>query len=125
MKRGRNVEPKGEKMRTVKDNGSYTSKKSGQEVGYSFEFTVLDTVEDMASAEVLALANRMLKVDANNKAREKTKSDNGDSTARILTAEEKAERKEQRQKDSADLKAIRALALSQGRSIAEVLADLA
>ena len=100
------------KLRDVNGDGSYTRKSTGEEMPYNFVFKVLEDVGDIPKAEILALANRMLKVDANNTAREKSKVANGDSTARVLTAEEKAERKSQRQKDSNLLKVIKSKGLS-------------
>ncbi len=95
-------------MRTVKGEGSYTRKADNADVAYSFEYKVLESLEDMSEAEILALCNRMLKVDGNNTSREKAKVANGDSTARILTAEEKEARKAGRKADSELLKALKA-----------------
>ena len=76
-------------MRTVKGQGSYTRKVDGSDVSYDFEYRVVEDISDLPEGEIIALVNRMLKVDGNNTSREKAKSVNGDSTARIMTAEEK------------------------------------
>ena len=76
-----------------------------------YEYSVIDNVEDLPEVEALALCNRMLKVDANNQAREKAKSANGDSTAKVLTPEEreanKLARKEQGKSKHRYLKPLR------------------
>ena len=99
-------------MRTVKGQGSYTRKADGSDVSYDFEYRVLESIEDIAEAEVLALANRMLKVDGNNTSREKAKSVNGDSTARIMSAEEKEANKVKAKADRELLKALKAKGIS-------------
>jgi len=100
-------------MRTVKGQGSYTRKVDGSEVVYDFEYKVLENVSDVSEAELLALANRMLKVDGNNVSREKAKTANGDSTARLLTPEQKEANKQARKADSNLLKLIKAKGLSE------------
>ncbi len=100
-------------MRKVKGEGSYTRKSDGAEINYAFEYDVLESVKDISETELLALSNRMLKVDGNNTSREKAKSANGDSTARVLSPEEKEERKQARKADGDLLKLIRAKGLSQ------------
>jgi hypothetical protein len=98
-------------MRKVKGEGSYTNKE-GVEVSYSFDYAVLEVVNDIGEVELLALANRMLKVDANNTSRESAKRANGDSTARVMTAEQKEANKQSRKADSTLLKLIKAKGLS-------------
>ena len=100
-------------MRTIKGEGSYTRKATGEDIDYSFEYKVLEGVEDIPSAELLALANRMLKVDGNNVAREKAKTANGDSTARLLTPEQKEANKQARKADSNLLRLIKSKGLSE------------
>ena len=100
-------------MRQVNATGSYTRKTTGEEVSYDFAYDVLEQVTDMSEAELLALVNRMLKVDANNTAREKAKSVNGDSTARMLTPEQKEANKVTRKADRELLAMIKGKGLSE------------
>lgn len=95
-------------MRKVNGEGSYTRKGTGEEIVYSYEYPVLESTSDVNEGELLAIANRMLKVDANNVAREKAKAANGDSTARVLTPEEKERRKAERHEQGAIIKALKA-----------------
>ena len=99
--------------RVVKGQGCYTRKATGEEISYDFEYKVLENVGDVSEAELLALANRMLKVDGNNVSREKAKTANGDSTARLLTPEQKEANKLSRKADSNLLKLIKAKGLSE------------
>ena len=98
------------------NTGSYKSKKSGQDVSYSYEYEVLTPaqVEALESAYVGAgkLTQRMLKVDANNLAREKAKTLNGDSTRKPLTEQEKAQRKSERQANTQLLAVLKAKGLT-------------
>ena len=94
--------------KSIQTNGTYTSKKSNKEVSYSFEYEQFDNLQDAIAtlggeAEVLKAVQRMVKVDANNTAREKAKSANGDSTRVLQTEEQKAEAKIKRQADKAIL----------------------
>ena len=100
-------------MRTIKGEGSYTRKATGEDIAYQYEYKVLESIDDVAEVEVLALANRMLKVDGNNVAREKAKTANGDSTARLLTPEQKEANKQARKADSNLLKLIKSKGLSE------------
>ena len=100
-------------MRTIKGEGSYTRKATGEDIAYQYEYKVLESIDDVAEVEVLALANRMLKVDGNNVAREKAKAANGDSTARLLTPEQKEANKQARKADSNLLKLIKSKGLSE------------
>ena len=100
-------------MRTIKGEGSYTRKATGEDIAYDYEYKVIEDISDISSAEILALANRMLKVDGNNTAREKAKSANGDSTVKPLTPEQKEANKQSRKADSNLLKLIKAKGLSE------------
>jgi hypothetical protein len=118
MKIGYTHKQKGiKKMRKVQAQGTYTSKKSNTEVSYDFEYAVLESISDIASDEVLKLANRMLKVDGNNTAREKAKSANGDSTAKVLTPEQKEANKQERK----GLATLKAKAKAKGMSIEDLM----
>ena len=88
-------------MELIKSSGNYTVKETGEQVGYGFEFPVYETIEDavdnIGEAKCLALIQRMVKVDANNTSREKAKTANGHSTRVVLSEEDKAARKVERQ----------------------------
>ena len=89
----------------INSSGNYTVKETGESVSYDFTFDSFESVEDcietLTESKVLALVQRMVKVDANNTAREKAKSANGHSTRVVLTEEEKADKKQARQADKA------------------------
>ena len=113
-------------MRTVKGEGSYTRKATGEEISFVFEFPVIedgdvvfqilsDVVKAMLSDKkltVLQILNQTLKEDCRNDASGKAKSVNGDSTARILTAEEKEANKVKAKADRELLKALKAKGVS-------------
>jgi hypothetical protein len=105
-------------MRKVQGEGTYTRKSDGTEISYSFEYEVVESIKDIGEAEALALINRMLKVDANNVAREKAKVANGDSTARVLTPEQKEANKKARK----ELSDLVKLGKAKGMSVADIIA---
>jgi len=109
-------------MRTIKGEGSYTRKATGEEIIYQYDYKVLEDISDVSEVELLKLANRMLKQDGNNPAREKAKSLNGDSSVKPLTPEQKEANKQARKADGADLKMIREEAKRQGISVIDLLA---
>ena len=98
------------------NTGSYVSKKTNQDVQYSYEYEVLTSQEaidlDTAYAGAAKLVQRMLKVDANNLAREKAKTANGDSTRKPLTEAEKATRKAERGANAQILAMLKSKGLS-------------
>lgn len=95
----------------IQSSGKYTVKETGEAVSYDFTFQAFDSIDDvlegLGEAKVLALVQRMVKVDANNTAREKAKSANGHSTRAVMTEEEKAEKKASRQADKELLEALK------------------
>lgn len=97
----------------ITSNGNYAVKETGESINYEFTFRSFDSLDDavetLGEAKVLALVQRMEKVDANNTAREKAKSVNGHSTRVVLSEEQKAEKKAQRGADKALLAKINAL----------------
>ena len=105
----------------IKSQGQYTVKESGENVGYEFEFIAFDSfqdaVDELGEDNVLKLVQRMTKVDANNTAREKAKVENGHSTRKPMSEEEKAEKKEQRTQDKAMLNKIKALSPAQRQAL--------
>lgn len=89
-------------MEIQKSNGKYNVKETGETIQYDFEYQVIDSVQDCidsidgGEAKVKSLLQRILKVDANNVAREKAKALNGHSSRKVLSEEEKAGKKKER-----------------------------
>lgn len=102
--------------KTVEGTGTYKVKETGEEITYSFEYESIESVDDAVSllteAKVKSLVQRMIKLDANNIAREKAKVSNGHSTRQPMTEEQKAENKAQRQADKSLLDLIKTKGLS-------------
>lgn len=96
----------------IESSGKYTVKETGASVDYDFDYQsfadIDDVLEVLGEAKVLALVQRMVKVDANNTAREKAKSANGHSTRVAMSEEEKAEKKATRSADKKLLEALKA-----------------
>ena len=94
--------------KTIEAQGSYKAP-TGEDIAYSFNYVVIDSIEDaineLGEEKVKSNIQRMLKLDANNIAREKAKVANGHSTRKPMTEEQKAEAKAQRKADK-DLLAI-------------------
>lgn len=84
----------------IESSGQYTVKETGEAQSYTFSYNAFDSIDDalenLGEAKCLALVQRMVKVDANNTAREKAKTANGHSTRAPMTEEEKAEKKAER-----------------------------
>ena len=99
-------------MRTIKSSGKYTVKETGLNEEYDYEFESFDSIDDaldsLGEAKCLALIQRMVKVDANNTAREKAKVANGHSTHKPMSEEEKAEKKAERATNKKLLEALKA-----------------
>jgi hypothetical protein len=91
--------------------GSYNSPKTKQDVNFEFDYDVIDNVSDAISLlgedKVKSLIQRMIKLDASNIAREKAKSENGDSTRKAMTEEQKAEAKAERKANAELLKILK------------------
>lgn len=108
-------------MKNITATGSYTAPDTKEDISYSFEYPVIESVEDavveLGEDKVKALIQRMLKVDANNIAREKVKAENGHSSRKPLTEEQKAERKAQRQADRDILERIKGLSSEQRQAL--------
>jgi len=100
----------------IKAQGSYSVKATGEEVTYDFEYPTYENldsaIEENGEEEVLGDYLRMVKIDANNTAREKAKVANGHSTRQPLSEEEKAQRKAQRQADRDLLSLIKSKGLT-------------
>lgn len=108
--------------KTIKASGVYTVKDTQEEVAYDFEYDVLegtsaqdkinDAIELLGADKVSRDIQRMLKLDANNVAREKAKSINGHSIRIPMTEEAKAEAKLKRQQEKSLIDAIKAKGLT-------------
>ncbi len=98
-------------MKLIQSSGKYTVKETGATMDYDFEYKAFEDVDDvletLGEAKVLALVQRMVKVDANNTAREKAKSANGHSTRPVMSEEEKAEKKVERANNKKLLEALK------------------
>ncbi len=99
--------------------GSYTAP-NGQDVSYEFTYEVF-------SSEIISALNaivpgagkdlqRMRKIDANNSTRERVKAENGHSTRKPMTEEQKIQAKASRQAD----KELLAILKEKGLSIADL-----
>ena len=78
------------------DKGHYKVKETGESVNYDYEYEQITGVDEIDESKAVSLINRLLKVDANNNTREKTKSANGHSERQALTEEQKLANKEKR-----------------------------
>ncbi len=97
--------------KSISSSGRYTVKETGESIEYTFDFNQFDSIEDaietLGEAKCLALVQRMVKVDANNTAREKAKVTNGHGGRAPMTEEEKAEKKQERQANKRLLDALK------------------
>lgn len=105
----------------INGSGEYKSKKSGNMVGYTFEYAsfedLQDAIDTLGEEKVFKLVQRMTKVDASNNAREGAKAENGDSTRKAMSEQEKAEAKVERQANKALLDKIKALSPEQRKAL--------
>jgi len=106
--------------KTVIAQGSYKAP-TGIEVTYDFDYQVLSKQEIQGLDAILPGAGRdtqrMRKIDANNAAREKAKSDNGHSSRKPMSEEQKAQAKAARQADKKLLDVLR----QKGLTLADVM----
>lgn len=106
--------------KTIESIGSYNvpagMQNAGSTIEYSFSYTQFDNLQDAVSelgeVEVLALVQRMVKVDANNNAREKAKSSNGHSSRKPMSEEDKAKAKQERANNKKLLEVLKAKGIS-------------
>ena len=86
---------------TIKSEGKYTSK-SGKDVAFEFEYSAFTNLQDMIDTlgedKVFKNGQRMVKLDAQNTAREAAKSANGDSTRKVMSEADKAKAKADRKR---------------------------
>ena len=101
--------------KTIQASGTYKAP-TGEDVSYDFEYAVIDSIQDaidtFGNDKVKSTIQRMLKVDANNLAREKAKSDNGHSSRKPMTEQEKSQAKAKRQADKQLLDLLKSKGLS-------------
>lgn len=107
--------------KVINGQGEYKVKSTGENIAYEFEYPAFDSLEEMVAEigedKVFKNAQRMLKVDASNTARESAKVANGHSTRKAMTEEEKAENKAKRANDKALLDKIKSLSPSQREAL--------
>ena len=100
-------------MKTITSSGNYVSKKTQKEVGFEFEYSAFDSLQEaidtLGEDKVLKDVQRMIKLDASNTARESAKVANGDSVRKVMSEDEKAQAKAQRAQDKALLDKIKNL----------------
>lgn len=96
--------------------GEYKVKNTGETVSYEFEYPSFDNLQEMIAEvgedKVFKNAQRMLKVDASNTARESAKVANGHSTRKAMSEDEKSQAKAQRAEDKALLAKIKSMSAS-------------
>lgn len=101
--------------KTIEAQGTYKNK-ANEDIAYTFNYLVIDSIDDavaeLGEDKVKSNIQRMLKLDANNIAREKAKVANGDSTRKPMSEEEKAQAKAQRQANKALLDLIKSKGLT-------------
>jgi len=90
-------------MQIYKSTGKYTFENT--DINFDFEYdqyeSTQDAVDNLGEDVVLKVINRMVKVDAGNTSREKAKSANGHSTAKVMTEDQKNANKAKRAEDKA------------------------
>ena len=98
-------------MKKLQDSGNYINKADNSVINFSFDYPVYEDKSEVDSDSLLALANRMAKLDCRNKASLKAQADNGHN-ARTMSEEERAEAKAKRKVNQTLLDAIKAKGLS-------------
>lgn len=99
--------------KVIQAQGEYKVKATGAAHKYEFDYVAYDNLQDMIDTlgeeKTFKLAQRQVKVDAGNMAREEAKVINGHSSRKAMTEEEKANAKAERQANKALLDKIKAL----------------
>ena len=98
-------------MKNIKGSGNYINKADNSTVDFSFDYPIYEDISEVDDTTLLALANRMAKLDCRNKASLKAQATNGHN-ARTMSEEDKAEAKAKRKANQAILDAIKAKGLS-------------
>ena len=98
-------------MELITSSGNYTVKETGASMSYDYDYRVFadldDAIEALGEAVCLKLIQRMEKVDSNNTSREKAKTANGHSTRPVMSEEDKAKNKVERQANKQLLEALK------------------
>jgi hypothetical protein len=85
--------------KNITATGTYKAP-TGEDVSYDFSYLVIDSIDDaidnIGEDKVKSNIQRMLKLDANNIAREKAKISNGHSSRKPMSEQQKAEAKQER-----------------------------
>ena len=106
--------------KTITAQGTYTAP-DGQDVNFDFSYLVIDSVQDaiteLGEEKVKSIIQRMLKLDPSNTAREKAKVDNGHSSRKPMSEEQKAQAKAVRTAD----KELLAILKSKGLSLKDLM----
>ena len=101
--------------KTIIAQGSYEAP-TGEDITFDFSCLVIDSVQDaideFGEDKVKSAIQRMFKLDAGNTAREKAKVDNGHSTRKPMTEEQKAQAKVSRQADKEVLAVLKSKGLT-------------
>ncbi len=104
-------------MKDVNGSGEYVVKATGEHVQYTFVYPaytdINEAVEKLGADVVLRLAQRMVKLDASNGARERAKALNGHTTRVRMSETDKAEAKAERAENKALLARVMALSPEQ------------
>lgn len=99
-------------MKEYKGSGEYLYKEDGSKHSFDYTYPIYETIEEatdeLGDSKVLAMVNQTSKEDVANNTREATKRANGHSTERVLSPEEKENRKEARREDRELLKLLKA-----------------
>lgn len=107
--------------KTITASGTYSAPDTKELISYDFNYLVIDNVDDaietLGEDKVKSTIQRMLKIDANNIAREKAKTENGHSSRKPMSEEQKAQAKAQRQAD----KELLAVLKSKGLTLQDLL----
>lgn len=100
-------------MKKIQAQGEYKVKSTGESVGYTFEYDAYENLQDaidiLGEDKVFKLVQRMVKIDAGNTAREGAKVENGHSTRKAMSEEDKAEAKAGRAADKALLAKLKSM----------------
>lgn len=95
--------------KTLTDKGKYKAP-NGEEVFFDYSFKAYDSIQDAIASEgegeILALVNRMSKVDARNTTSTKTQVANGHSKVKPMTPEQKVQAKAKRAESATYAKAV-------------------
>lgn len=98
---------------------------AGSTIEYPFAYPQFDSLQDaineLGEGAVLANVQRMVKVDANNTSREKAKRENGHSTTKLMTEEEKANAKAERAQNKKLLELLKSKGIKSLDELASIL----